>query len=282
MNLKMEVYSPELELLGILETYTSLLVSDWAFQAGDFTLAAPLTTEAKALLVPENIIWFYDKTAGIIENYTTSAGEEGITITVKGALLAGILERRILWGIYELSGDAVSIMREIVEDCAISPTRGNKNARIVPGLVLDTQYTSGGPKIRKQQTGGTLLAFLEEVGAANQVAFGVDFDAAVPQMVFWARPGVDRTVRQDAVEPVFYGTELDDVLTSEYSYDAREQKNVSLIAGSGEGEDRIYITLEGGQVTETTDPTDGNPSQNSQATKGDIDAAIGESWEGSY
>ena len=80
MNLKMEVFSPDLELLCILETYTSFLVSEWAFQAGEFTLDCPLTESVKSILKPDNIIWFYDSTAGIIESLITSAGKNGISI----------------------------------------------------------------------------------------------------------------------------------------------------------------------------------------------------------
>lgn len=239
----MEVYSSDLELLGLLETYSSLLVSDWAFQAGDFTLAAPLTAETKALLVPENIVWFYGEVAGIIESYTTSAGADGVSITVRGSLLSGLLGRRILWGLYDLYDGPAKIMRDVVTDCAISPTRGDVEQRKMPHLTVDASDQIEAQKVRKQSTGDNLADFLAELGQAHNVAYGVRFDPSTPGMAFWARPGVDRSITQEAVDPVLYSTELDDVLSSEYSYDSSSYTNVALVAGEGEGTARKSATV---------------------------------------
>ena len=243
MELKMEVYGPELELLGIMETYSSLLVSDWAFQSGDFTLTAPLRAETKALLVPENIVWFYGETAGIIESYTTSANADGVQITVRGSLLSGILRRRILWGLYDLYDDPAKIMRDVVTDCAVSPTRGDVEQRKIPNLIIDNPGQEDAKKVRKQSTGDNLSDFLSELGQSQNVAYGIRFDPTVPSMAFWSRHGVNRSIDQELVDPVFYSTELDDVLSSEYSYDSSEYTNVALVAGEGEGTARKVATV---------------------------------------
>ena len=250
MNLKMEVFSPDLELLGILETYTSFLVSEWAFQAGEFTLDCPLTESVKSILKPDNIIWFYDSTAGIIESLITSAGENGMSITLRGSLLAGVLGRRILWGLYNISGSPTKIMYDVVTDCAITPTRGDITARKISGLTTNEQPTDS-RSIRKQSTGENLLDFLSDVGQSNTTAFGVDFDPVTPSMIFWARPGIDRTIEQSVVDPVFYSTELDDVLSSEYIYDSSQYSNLTLVAGEGEGNDRtmVVVTKDGSSPT---------------------------------
>lgn len=246
MELKMEVYTPALELAGILEVYQSVIWEEYAFQAGSFSVDSLITPATAALLIPENIIWIGGETAGIIEAVQESVGEAGPYITVKGPLLAGLLDRRILWGRYDLRGAAPTIMRELVNDCAVTPTRGDIGMRKLPGLVLDSAAPTGGEAIRKQKTGGSLLEALREIGEASQTAFGIRFNAQAARMEFWARPGVNRSVKQDAVEPVFYSTELDDVLSSEYAYDAGEYKNVALVAGEGEGAARIYLTVEAG------------------------------------
>lgn len=286
MDLKMEVYSPSLELLGFLEVYTSVLWEEYAFKAGTFSVESIITDESKALLVPENILWIEGDTAGIIEHLEQSAGDDGPRITVKGRLLVGILDRRILWGRYILKGEVPTLMCYLVEDCAINPTKGDTESRKIPGLSVDGDPPATGVSIRKQKTGGSLVEALEELGETNQVAYGIKFDPRVPRMLFWTRLGVDRSVNQTAVDPVFYSTELDDVLASEYSYDSSDYRNVSLVAGSGEGENRIYVTVEGGAASEVTDPTGGNPAGNTTATKADvvdsIQSAIFDSWEASY
>lgn len=243
MDLKMEVYSPHLELLGLLEIQNSIIWEDKAFSAGSFSINAQITEESLTLLVPENILWIADDYAGIIEYVQEETGKSGPYITVKGYNLTGILERRILWGQYNLTGTAASIMHRLVNDCCITPSRGGAEARKIPGLV-DLGAPAGGESIRVQKTGGTLLEELEDLGETYGVAFGVRFNPAVPQMEFWTRWVQDRTVNQSVHEPVFYSTELDDVLSSEYSYNSQDWRNVALVAGEGDGDSRKTVVVE--------------------------------------
>lgn len=254
MDLKMEVYTPMLELVGILEVHRSVIWEEKAFSSGSFSVDSLITAESKTFLVPGNIVWIAEYYAGIIEYVQKQSGKDGPYITVKGPDLTGILEQRILWGQYNLTGTAPSIMHTLVNDCCISPTRGNPaESRVIPGLVFLTP-ASGGDSIRVQKTGGTLLEALEELGAAFNVAFGVRFNPEIPRMEFWTRWGQNRSINQDANDPVFYSTELDDVLSSEYSYNAQGYRNVALVAGEGEGSSRTTVVVEADVAPAPTPP----------------------------
>lgn len=244
MDLKMEVYSPSLELLGLLEIQRSVIWEEKAFSAGSFSVESIITAESLALLQPENIIWIEGETAGVIEYVQEqTGGEDGPYITVKGYTLTGILARRVLWKLYDLKGTVPEIMHYLVNDCCINPTRGDAEARKIPGLV-SLDVPTGGASIQIQRTGSNLLEALEELGETYGVAFGVRFNPAVPQMEFWTRLGQNRSIRQTANKPVLYSTELDDVLASEYLYNSQNYRNVALVAGESEGVDRVYVTVE--------------------------------------
>lgn len=247
MDLKMEVYTPGLELLGLLEVQNSVIWGRKAFGAGSFSVSSILTKETRPLLAAENILWIAGDDAGVIE-YINQEAEERTNITVKGCNLTGLLARRILWGRYDLSGTPPQIMHYLVNECAVNPTRGDIAARKIPGLVL-LDPPAGGTSIRIQRTGGGLLEVLEELGAAYGVAFGIGFNPAVPQMEFWTRWGVNRSIRQNVNDHVFYSTELDDVLSSKYTYNSGDYRNVALIAGEGEGNNRVMVTVEGEDET---------------------------------
>lgn len=259
MDLKLEVYTPGLLLVGMLEVQNAVLWEEKAFTAGSFSINSLITAETRALLVPENIIWIEGETAGIIEHIDQQAGEEGPYITVKGKTLTGLLDRRILWGQYTLSGSVLDIMRYLVDDCCINPTRGDVEARKIPRLTLTEPMGANGPDIHLQKTGGTLLEALETLGEAYNVAFGVRFVPAQypekPHMEFWCRLGVDRSIHQNVNKPIFYSTELDDVLSSEYTYESGNYRNVALVAGEGEGKDRKTVTVE--LDVETDEPENG-------------------------
>ena len=260
MDLKMEVYTPSLELVGLLEIQRSVIWEEKAFSAGSFSVESLITDESRELLVPDNIIWIEGETAGIIEYVNQESDETGPYISVKGRTLTGILDRRALLGQYNMSGTVPSIMRRLVDDCCVHPTRGSIETRSIPGLVL-ADAPSGGTAIRVQKTGGSLLEALEDLGETYQVAFGVRFNPTVPQMEFWSNPGVNRSVGQSTNDPVFYSTELDDVLSSEYSYDSGDYRNVAFVAGEGEGKDRVMITIE-----ELVDPAPEPPGPPEPAT----------------
>lgn len=238
MELKMEVYDAALTLLGILETYDAVIIDDRAFQPGSFSLESIADSTTVPLLRPGHIIWLEGQTAGVIECVQAARSGAGQTLSVRGCLLAGLLGRRILWGMYNLSGSPPQLMYDMVQDCAITPTRGDAAQRVLPNLVLDGAPPADARTVRKQSTGAALTSFLTELAQANQVAYGVRFDPAAPQMAFWARVGVDRTVGQSAVDPVLLSTELDDVLSAEYAYEESGFRNVALVAGEGEGTER--------------------------------------------
>lgn len=239
-KLKMAVYSPELELTGLLGGYRSLLVEEKAFTAGSFTLDCPLTAQNRELLVPENILWFREGQAGIIEYLDEQNQGETAAVTVKGRDLTGILDRRILWGRFNLSGTPEAVMARLVEANAVSP---QDPARTFPGLVLADIPARTGPVIRVQKTGGSLLEALEELGEAYGVAFGVRFNPFVPQMKFWVRPGADHSAGQQEGDPVFFHTALGDVLESAYTYNSAQARNIALVAGEGEETQRTYLTV---------------------------------------
>lgn len=241
MSLKMEVYTPDLKLIGILEVYSSFLMEDWAFEAGSFTLESLITPKTRDLLVPENIIWFKENRAGIIE-YVYRESTTSISTTVKGTLLKGILDYRILWGLYNLKGSAPDLIHHLVDDNAISPTRGDVERRKIPQLV-SLPIPSDERTIRIQKTGGSLLEAASELGSSQQVFFDVSFNASIPRMEFFTRLGINRTIHQNLVDPIFFSTELDDILKSSYTYSSQGFKTSALVAGEGEGPERVMVEV---------------------------------------
>lgn len=238
---KMEVYTPDLELIGFLEIFKSALFEEYAYKAGTFSVESILTPESIEMLRPDNIIWFEKGYAGIIEYIDLKTDETGQYITAKGSMLTGILSRRIMWGGYSFYDTPENIMRYAVNDCAVEPTKGDAEKRKIPRVVISKmEIVQGVNKIRKSQTGGTLLDFLTETGEANNTAFGLNFNAKDLRMEFFTHSGVDRTIKQKENEPVFFSAELDDVLNAEYTYSSSDYANSALIAGQGDGEQRIF------------------------------------------
>lgn len=95
-----------------------------------------------------------------------------------------ILDSRILLGTYDLTGTVPEIMRKLVDDCCINPTRGDVEARKIPGLTLDNKAeTTELPKVHFVGKGCSLLEALNELKRKYGVDFGIGSD-----MVFWTFP----------------------------------------------------------------------------------------------
>ena len=196
MDLKMEVYTPSLELVGLLEIQRSVIWEEKAFSAGSFSVESLITDESRELLAPDNIIWIEGSTAGIIEYINQESDETGPYISVKGRTLTGILDWHVLCGRYNMSGTVPEIMRRLVDDCCVHPTRGNIEARKIPGLVL-ADAPAGGASIRVQKTGGSLLEALEELGEAYQWPLAFGSIRRCRRWSFGQIPGVNRSVGQE-------------------------------------------------------------------------------------
>lgn len=256
MNLSMEVYSVNpLTLQGIVEEFDSVEWTEYAFKAGSFTVNALLTNKNRSLLVEGNVIRFEGTTAGIIEYIHEETQDGSVNVQVGGHLLIWMAENRILWGTYNLYDYPANIMHYLANDCMINPSRGVDSAdqtkRKYPGLVDDENYTTElYSKIRKQKTGGSCLDLETEIGSTNLVAFGIRLNPSVPQMEFWTRSGLNRSINQDVNIPVHYSTELDDVLESTYDFNSTDSKNIALVAGAGYEPERAYGTVIDGELVD--------------------------------
>ena len=217
-----EVYAPDLTLLGIIEKYNSMQWLRRYTTSGQFELHCPYN----ALLAPENIIRNGNE-AGIIESVLiNNTPEQGIMAEVHGRMMLGLLARRIIWGLAAYSATAENVIRQLV----IDNTAGDRTLGIT---VAAAQGYEG--NIDYQNSYGNLL---DEVSAIAEFA-GLGLDVSFPDMVFYVYKGLDRTASQNINSKAIFSANFENVLSSEYSIDKKNYSNVALVAGQGEGEQRL-------------------------------------------
>jgi len=228
-----EVYTPELERtcpaqppLGIIEKYSSMQWLRRYSTAGQFELHCPYNT----LLVPENIVKNGSE-AGVIESVIiTEAPDQGVMAEVHGRLMLSLLSRRILWGLAAYRLAAENVIRQLV----IDNTAGDRTLGIT--VAAAQGYTGN---IGYQNSYGNLL---EEVSAIAEFA-GLGLNISFPDKIFSVYKGLNRTSSQSTNPRAIFSRQFENVLSSEYAYDKKEYKNVALIAGQGEGEERLTTTI---------------------------------------
>ena len=165
------IYSEDFELLGVVDTASSIIWANRFRQCGDFEIYVQASAAMLDLLQIDRIVARPgDEMACFIEKVEITTDEEnGDFMTVSGRCLRSILDRRIVWDQTQLSGTLENGMRKLVTDAFISPAIA---ARKYSSLTLAAAhgYTE---TVSAQYTGTNLLAAYEELCATKNYGFKI-------------------------------------------------------------------------------------------------------------
>lgn len=242
----MNIYTVTLAGLGdIIDTFASVIWNMQFFGLGDFELVVPATEKNLTILAPHVLLVRepdivangYDNVMRI-ENITVDFDtEKGWTMTLSGGGLKKILGQRIVWAQTNLTGSVETGIRQVITENVINPSVA---ARKIPNFVLETAhgYTD---TFDVQLFGEKISDWLTEVGQT----YGIGWDVVIRngKYQFTLKKGTDRTYDQNAVVPVVFSPEYDNLLSSSYVYESQEYSNAALIGGEGEGTDQITASI---------------------------------------
>lgn len=236
------VFDRELNRLGIIDTYTSLIWIRKTSTAGRFELHCPVNTHTIDLLQKDRVICKSNDLTecAYIENRTITQDSNGKeTLKVTGKFVSGYLGKRIIWGMFNLNMTCEKAMRKLVDTQCIN-TSAN---RIIPFLTLDTEqgYTC---KVDYQVSYKNLLEELESLSNVSDLNFKVYTDLINKNHIFKIYSGVDRTVNQNINSICIFSKNFENILDSEFTHNTDNYRNTALIAGEGEGTDRVLKTIE--------------------------------------
>ncbi len=245
--MNIHVLDGELNLVGIIDDYISVIWRPAYYDVGDFEIYLDATTENVNLLQTNyyvvraqdisvddegNTIF---KKVMIIKNHKISTDiEGGDYLTVTGRELKYILNSRIVWSQTNLTGNVVNAIETIVKNNAISPADTN---RVIPGLVLDESLVIS-DVIDKQLTGDKLDEAITEICMTYDV--GYEIYIKNKKLMFKLYRGVDKS---NTLPHVVFSEEFENILKSEYERNTELYANTTLIGGEGDGIERVYTTL---------------------------------------
>lgn len=239
----LEVMTPEFKDIDILPGFVSLQYSDLFDSVGEFELWCKISDRNCKLLKEYNIINLGDGLAGEI-GYVNKSRQQGQAplLHIKGAMITGLLDTKIIWGLFTDYNKPEDIMANIVKSQCIAAT---DVSRRIPGLVMGTKATTSISKLEYQNTGGEIIASLTKLAQPYGLGYEIYFDYMPnnPTVTFNILNGIDRSVDQDQVEDVTLSVSNGNISGSDYIKNALTVKNTALVAGAGEGKDRIYITV---------------------------------------
>ncbi|HIG0362067.1 TPA: siphovirus ReqiPepy6 Gp37-like family protein [Clostridium sporogenes] len=239
--MELYIFSRDLELKGILDTFTSLRWIRRYSKTGEFELHCALNSNTLDLLKRENIIFKKDDVeAGYIETRQLKIGEDGQEyLEVKGKFLTNYLDRRISWDRVNFSGKTEELMRALVNYNAINPTNIDRK---IPNLTLGS-LKGFNEDIKYQNSFGNIIECLENISNTNNLGYRNLLNIKNRKIVFDIYKGVDRTINNGTIAPCIFSRDFENILEQEYMDSLNNYKNTTLIAGAGEGKDRKLTSI---------------------------------------
>lgn len=251
-----EVRGSDTNIIGIVDTASSVIWHSVYFGVGDFEIQATATPEIISLLQAGRYVTRPDNDeVGIIEKvYLPENVNDGATITASGRFVKSILDRRLIYNLTGnsnkatiLRGNVENAVREVVKNNAIACAFDNKRnfAVLALGDLANIPYSivdDNGKAAEKQVTYENLLEYtdgvLEEYNLASKCVLKHG------KFLYTVYGGIDRSINNDGgYMPIVFSKEFDNLTASEYTYDDSTEKNVALIGGEGEGVERFYSLL---------------------------------------
>lgn len=250
-----EVLDSSRELVGIIDTAQSIIWHDVFFGCGDFEIYAKAEPYIIELLQNPYIKRPDLDVIGVIERIEIGYNiQDGLMITASGRFAKSILDRRLIYQLSGhtntptyLSGKVEQAVRTVVSNNAISTGNSARNIGIIqlgiyknyPEIIL----SSSGTAAKKQVSYQNLLEYTDSVLQEYGMSARLILDNDTKMLKYEVTKGTDRSVDNSA-EPVIFSQDYDNLTESDYVKDSSQMRNVALIGGAGEGEERYYSIIE--------------------------------------
>lgn len=229
----------QLETIGVIDAFESIIWTKRYFSAGDFELYLPAERCLIELLQTGNYIYRRDdETVMIIEKVRLSTDyETGNYLTISGRSLESVLARRIVWKQTYFFGSFEDWIYKLLNENAVEPA---VQGRKILGLIL-AEKPGITQIVGKQLTGTNLYEAIVDACTPYKIGWKIVMNED-KNFVFSLYKGIDHSYAQSENPYVIFSPDFDNLLNSNYLKDTTSFANVALIAGEGEGKNRKMQT----------------------------------------
>lgn len=247
--MEMYVLNQNFEKIALIDAYESLLWTDRYNKPGDFEIYTPVADFALQYPVTDNYLQIKESDhTMIIEDITIESNvDTGNHIKIVGRSLESILDRRIVWKQTDIDGNLQNGISKLLyaniiggDGSANKPAIVGGDDRKITNFIFEE---SDDPAITEltmeaQYTGDNLLSIIENLCEVNEIGFMITLNDQ-NQFVFKLYKGTDRSYRQESLPYVVFKPTFENIINSNYSERHSEAKNITLVAGDGEGNSRV-------------------------------------------
>lgn len=237
------VLNTSFEVIAVIDAYESLIWTDRYSSYGDFELYCPMEMSLLSFIQQNNYLWLResDHTMIIEDISIDSDTENGNHLVVTGRSLESILERRIVWEFTIVEGNLQDAIRTLLNDNVINPSDSERRINgftFVPST--DPKITS--LTLNAEYFGEELYSIISEICEEHRIGFKIILTEN-NNFEFSLYAGTDRSYAQSENPYVIFSPGFDNIINSNYYSSNASFKNVTLVGGEGEGEERKTVTV---------------------------------------
>lgn len=217
----------------IIDTYSSIIWAPRYNDLGDCELVISATEENfKKINECKYITRTDDEMVCEIKKIEIQTDEEnGNQFIITGTDIKNILNQRIVEKQTNFNGSVEDYIRKLINDSIINPT--NPDRKIKNFILADkVGFTE---KISEQVTYDYVGNKIQEL--CKQYGWGYKITIVNENFVFSLYKGEDKS------DYITFSQDYDNISTTSYSKDDSNIKNIALIAGEGEGAERVTTTI---------------------------------------
>lgn len=241
------ILDTSLKAVALIDVFDTFIWTERYSAYGDFEIY-PAINEKNLIDLQEDYyvtIQDSDRVMIIEDVLIDSESEDGAKLSVTGRSLESILERRIVWNQTVLSGNLQEAIKKILDENVIFPTDPT-NERRIDNVVFeysdDEAITSLKLASEAQFTGDYVYDVVKVLCDVFKIGFKITLSAD-NKFVFKLYAGVDRSYEQETNPYVVFSPSFDNLINSSYLRSKKNLKTVTLVAGEGEGSERIRTTV---------------------------------------
>ena len=241
--MEITIRRPDLTRIKVLDILNSIIWTDRYDRYGDFEIFTKVSSDYIAALQEDYILESKESehamTVESIELVTDT--EDGDKYKVTGRSLESILNRRIIWKQTTLSGGFQNGIKRLLMENIISPEDPDRK---IPNFIFEesSDLSILNLSVDAQFWGGFLYDAIQGLCEANGIGFKITLSDN-NEFVFKLYSGVDRSYTQNINPIVSFSTSLDNLQNTNYFHSKANHRTISLVAGEGEGADKISIQV---------------------------------------
>lgn len=240
------VLNEKFETTYLVDAYKSLIWTERYNSPGDFELYTEVSGESlENIFIGSYLVNPDSDRVMIVDDIEIIVDLElGTYIKFTGSSLEQILSRRIIWNTTQISGEIQNGIQTLINENIISPAIAERK---IDNFIFTASTDEAITKLtaEKQYTGDALDEAIMELCILNKIGYKIILNSS-NQFEFSLYAGVDRSYNQTDNPYVTFSPNFENLINSNYYQTDADYKNITLIAGQGQGEERIYTTYGSG------------------------------------